>query len=174
MEVKEIWKSIPDAKQYQVSNLGRVKHVYKNSERFLKPMIRKSGYLDIHIRINKKDKYILLHRLVLSVFNPIENMESFEVNHKNENKSDCRLFNLEWMTSKENCNYGKRNEKISKNTSKSKKVMCIETGKIYSSIHAASKDTGIKAPSICVSCKRNEKGLEKRYNGHSDLHWRYI
>ena len=45
-----------------------------------------------------------MHRLVLETFNPIENMKEMQVNHKNWDRLDNRLENLEWVTPKENMN----------------------------------------------------------------------
>mgnify|MGYP002671972354 CR=1 FL=1 len=170
----EEWKTIPWANKYQVSNYGNIRHVYKKAKpHLLTPSIKPTGYLEIGLKTNDgKRKWALVHRLVLSVFNPIENYDKFEVNHKDENKMNNNLSNLEWMTSKENCNYGKRNEKISKNHSTKRKVRCIETNMIFDSIHDAARAMNLNVTSIYNACRRYERNtfISRRNTG---LHWRF-
>lgn len=60
------------------------------------------------------------------------------------------------------------NESIAKRTEKiSKKIICIETDKIYYSIHEASRDIGITAGAICMALKGTTKTANK-------MHWKYI
>lgn len=124
MKSKEIWKHIPDYEGlYQVSNYGRIKSLDKyvngrNSKRLLKGKIlslpkEKDGYLVVNLYKNNKGKQFRVHRLVAEVFIP--NPNNFpEVNHKNEDKTDNKIENLEWCTPEYNCNYGNRNRKIRK------------------------------------------------------------
>lgn len=167
---KEIWKIITEAPDYSVSNLGRVrmngKTIIKSNgiATTYKPHIvamsnKKCGYLEVRLITDKnKSIYRLVHRLVLSAFNPIENMDVMEVNHKDENKYNNSLENLEWVTSKENCNYGTRNVKCG--DARAKKVKCVETGVIYNSGKEASKLTGVSCSGIscCLNGKRNKSG----------------
>lgn len=51
---------------------------------------------------NGKKRTFLAHRLVLKAFNPIDDMENLEVNHKDGNKKNNNLDNLEWVTTSEN------------------------------------------------------------------------
>lgn len=113
--MKEIWKDIQGYEGlYQVSTLGRVKRV--TTGRILKGSKDKDGYLMVRLSKNniKSDKAI--HRLVAQAFIP--NPENkLEVNHIDENKTNNSLYNLEWMTRKENINHGTRNERASKSNS---------------------------------------------------------
>ena len=122
-------------------------------------MKKPNGYCEIGLCIKpNKRKWLLVHRLVLSTFNPVAGMENIEVNHKDEDKSNNMLNNLEWATSKENCNYGTRNKRIAKQMEE--KIMCIETGIIYDSEKQASELTGTCYSSIsnCLNGKRNKAG----------------
>lgn len=87
---------------YQVSNLGRIK---RNDGYILKPTKRKDGYMCVTLRRNEKKKTMLVHRLVISAFIPNPNNLP-QVNHKDEDKTNNRLDNLEWCTNKYNANYG--------------------------------------------------------------------
>ena len=164
--IEEIWKNIDGYDGYEVSNFGRVaSNKYKN-RRILKQQKRKTGYLEIGLSNKNKVKWILVHRLVLATFQPISGMENMEVNHKDENKENNRIDNLEWVTSKENCNYGTRNFRLSMD--KNVPVECVETGIIYKSFHEVAEKTGIEIASINMCCTgyRNRKTA-------GGYHWRY-
>ena len=119
----ELWKDIEgyDGK-YQVSNLGRVRSVehigliggFNHSKTMVyKSTIRKqcqtiSGYLIVPM--HKPLKNISVHRAVALAFVP-GYFDGAQVNHKDENKHNNRWDNLEWVTCKENINYGSHNSK---------------------------------------------------------------
>ena len=74
----------------------------------LKGHIDRCGYHEVLFSENGCTKNYLAHRLILSTFAPIENMEQYDVNHKNGNKLDNRLDNLEWSTRSENVKHSYR------------------------------------------------------------------
>ena len=161
----EEWKDIEGYEGlYQVSTLGRVRSLYGHggvSVRILKPYIRKTGYLDVGLFKNGAYSYKLIHRLVAQAFVP--NPENKPVvNHKDEDKTNNQVENLEWCTAEYNNNYGTRNQRAIK--SKMKKVMCIETGVVFDSIKLAREITHIH------SIHRAAKGKQKTAGGY---HWRY-
>lgn len=75
----------------------------------LKGHIDRCGYYEVVFSENGKMKSYLVHRLILETFNPISNMDSYDVNHKNGVKTDNRLENLEWCTRSENIKHSYRN-----------------------------------------------------------------
>ena len=87
-------------KEYLIDEDGNIFDVKENKYR--KPSITKDGYLKISFYINGKYKRKLVHRLVLATFNPIEDMDKFQVNHKDGNKQNNNINNLEWCTQLEN------------------------------------------------------------------------
>tara|TARA_R110002167_G_scaffold361407_1_gene579712 strand:+ start:1003 stop:1464 length:462 start_codon:yes stop_codon:yes gene_type:complete len=97
----EIWKSIKDYENYEVSNLGRVKSIRNGKDVFLKFRDNGKGY-NVSALYNKGvRKDIKVHRLV--AINFIENKYNKpQVNHINGIKSDNNSDNLEWCTNKEN------------------------------------------------------------------------
>lgn len=116
--MQEIWKDIKGYEGlYQVSNIGNVKSLNYNrtgEERIRKPKVDRYGYLTLMLYKNGKCKTLFVHRLVLMAFNPINNMDSLQVNHKDENKQNNNLDNLEWCTPKYNSNYGNRTQRTEK------------------------------------------------------------
>lgn len=110
---------------YEVSNLGRVRSVdrYVKSKgesywlrkgKMLSPAKDKNGYLKVNLSCNGKNNIIRVHRLVAQVF--IHNPDNLpEINHKDEDKTNNRVDNLEWCDRKYNNNYGTKIER-QKNT----------------------------------------------------------
>lgn len=118
----EEWKVIKGAcsdirkgYKYYISNKGRVFSEYKG---LMAVLTNRAGYKYIRMKILINGQYIykqqFIHRLVAFYF-----CEGYKkglvVNHKDENPGNNNCDNLEWITQKENCNYGNRNIKA-KNT----------------------------------------------------------
>jgi hypothetical protein len=100
----EIWKDIKGYESnYQISNLGRVKSNYRIKK--LKGSITKKGYLSYKLyHINGSKKSFQSHQLVAKAF--IDNIDGkTQVNHKDGNKLNNHVDNLEWVTCKENINH---------------------------------------------------------------------
>lgn len=108
-------KKIVGYENYEVDTEGNVysmNYGRTGKEQKLKPGKNKGGYLHVSLCKEGKQKMFLVHRLVANAFVPNLERKS-QVNHKNEQKDDNRVSNLEWMTRLENCNYGTRNERCS-------------------------------------------------------------
>lgn len=117
--MEELWKDIKGFEGlYQVSNLGRVRtlnyRMQKGNIQIMKQHINKGPYYVVELS-NKNQGHSVrtifyVHRLVASAFPEIcgDYFEGAECNHKNENGLDNRVENLEWITTKENNNYGTR------------------------------------------------------------------
>lgn len=139
--MKEVWKDIKNYEGlYQVSNLGRIKsldrivyqknsfgniqkNIYKG--KILSLFEDKDGYLRVNLKKDKKMKQYGVHVLVANTFlniNKFKYMEyedlskidinRLQINHKNENKKDNCIDNLEFCTVAYNTNYGSREQKI--------------------------------------------------------------
>lgn len=125
--MEEIWKDIKGYEGlYQVSNYGNVKSIKRC---ILLKQNTSSEYNQVRLCKNGIYKNKKIHRLVAEEFLP--NINNYNcVNHIDENKRNNIVYNLEWCSKKYNCNYGKRNEKASKNNSKYKIVQKKKDGEI--------------------------------------------
>ena len=144
---------------YAVTKDGQV-WSYK-SKKFLKPYKAYNGYLRVKLTKDGVEKNKRVQRLVLETYYPIEGMDDLEVDHIDFNIENNSLNNLRWLPKMENCCRHKNNE------SGYKKVRCIETGIIYSSIREASKQTGVCRSSIsqCYNGKQKTAG---------GFHWEFV
>ena len=116
----EVWKNINGYEGlYQISNNGRVKSLPKlagkswRKEKILKTYLDKDGYVKVILCKENKTKFLSVHRLIAEAFIPNPN-EFPQINHKDENKQNNSLENLEWCTCKYNINYGTRTERAMK------------------------------------------------------------
>lgn len=157
----EEWKDIEGYEGlYQVSNLGRVKRSkgkYMKSERILMLFINTPGYLQVMLCKNNKCKKFTVHRLVANAFIPNPENKP-QVNHIDEDKTNNKVSNLEWVTAKENVNHGTRNERSSKKI----KAIDIANGEWndYKSISECARELGLhqSSISICLKGKRKTSG----------------
>lgn len=164
---EEIWKDIEGYEGlYQISNLGNVRSVqhivtisdpkrnrtYTKTfpEQFRKTCYDPKGYVQINLKKGKVNKRYRVHRLVALAFIP--NPSNLpQVNHKDEDKSNNRVDNLEWCTNEYNSKYGTRLERISdKLTGKSthNSISITIDGVEYESISKASQALGISTYKI--------------------------
>ena len=179
----EEWKEVDGFEGlYEVSNFGRVKSVsryVKNglTEKKINEKIlvcsreKKTGYLRVTLCKNGKQKIVKVHRLVAFAFLP--NLNNYpQVNHKDEDKSNNRVDNLEWCTAKYNMNYGKRNERAAKsntNGTRSRPVIQIKDGNIIAEFPSASeveRALGFGQRNISSCCRGKYKqayGYEWKY-----------
>lgn len=180
-EEKEIWRDISGCQGYQVSNLGRVKSIERKvkhrngyitvKEKILKPIKNRNGYLQVNLYKGNEMKTMYIHRLVCSAFVQNDSLFNSEINHLDENKENNCASNLEWCDRQHNVNFGTRNERVSKantnNHKLSKKIICVETGKIYPSTREIERQLGFAHTHISDCC--NEK-----YKQAYGYHWRYV
>ena len=130
-------------------------------------VLNKHDYLCVGLWKDGKGKSCTVHRLVLSAYLP-KPSEDLEVLHINSEPTDNRLENLAWGTHKENLNdlhfKALVGEVMTNHPDLSIPVRCVETGIVYPSVHEASRQTGIKQPSISACCN----GRRKTAGGY---HW---
>lgn len=107
----ETWKTIPGFRRYEASSLGRLRSTnYKNSGKIkvLKPALSPDGYMKTMLQDdNKKYRSWTVHKFVTLAFFGKKG-EGIEVNHKNGNKTDNRIENLEYCTRSHNMKHALR------------------------------------------------------------------
>lgn len=147
----EIWKDIKDYEDcYEVSNMGRVRRkpgyvksgIKHNEKRFvkgriLKQNLKRNGYLTVDLSKNYIVKTKSVHRLVAMAFIENDNPEKTYVNHKNCNKQDNRVENLEWCTAKENSEHANKNNLYA--PPNRKKIKCKQLNLTFESSYAAAE-----------------------------------
>lgn len=185
----EVWKSIYGYNGlYEVSNLGRIKSIRTKKSKILKPYKGSSGYNHIVLYKNKKAKTYDVHRIVaISFLDNKYNKE--EVNHKNGNKEDNMVDNLEWVSRSENLLHRHKtlhikgywykrkvpkdivekrlSTKLKNGIWNSKKVLCIETGEVFNSISDVYKKYNFLSQNVGACCR----GIQKTAYG---LHWNFL
>lgn len=115
---EEIWCPIKGYEGlYEVSDQGMVKSIGYDKERILKTVRMTNGYLKVNLCKNGETKTFKVHRLVAKTFIP--NPQNLpEVNHKDEDKENNSVQNLEWCDQKYNINYGTRTQRQAEKLSK--------------------------------------------------------
>lgn len=160
--MKEVFLDIPDYEGlYEVSNLGRI----RRNGKILKPCKNRGGYLLVELCKNGIRRTVLVHRLVSQSFIP--NPQNLpQINHKDEDKTNNTVNNLEWCTREYNNNYGTRNKRIAEKISeiKSKPVLQYDREgnfiREWPSMMKVEEETGIYQQNISMCClgSRNSAG----------------
>ena len=161
-KMEEIWKIISWAPNYMISNHGNVLNL-KTGKR-LSGAINNKGYYRYDLCVCGKRIAKNAHRLVAEAFLPkIEGKEI--INHKDGNKINNRVDNLEWCTCKENSIHAYSVLCVEAHNKKA--VRCVETGEIFVSCSDAEKKTGISNAHINSCCNGHRKTAK-------NFHWEFV
>lgn len=176
----EVWKNINP--NYEVSNYGKVKFLGRTivrsdgrimnfKSKFISSYHDKKGYE--YVKIDGKN--FLVHRLVASAF--LDKIEGkTDVNHKNCDKKDNRLENLEWCTKSENIQHALLNNRIVRrfgvNNHLSVKIIQLSKEgqfiKNWDSISDIKRELGLDIKSIIYCCQG------KMYKSVGGFRWQYL
>lgn len=159
----EVWKPIPGFPWYEVSSEGRV---WSKRNGLLKTRLSDRGYVLVNLYNNGKLYTKKVHRLVAEVFLSNPNNLPY-INHKDENKSNNNVLNIEFCDAKYNCNYGTRIQRQIDTKIKSGLynpetagvyLSKEERGRIYRNIHKE------KIRNYQKQWKEEHKDYTKQYN----------
>lgn len=162
------WKEVPGTDGYYMASTDGVivSTDYRHTKK-VKPLsiAHQHGYAIVHLKHGTKFGNFKVHRIIAETFIPNPDNLPF-INHKDENKLNNNVSNLEWCTSKYNANYGTRNERISKANSQknvwSKAVIKIDadgTKTFYPSQIAAAKANGVHQGDVSNCCHKRQKAI---------------
>lgn len=189
--MEEVWKDIKDYEGlYQVSNMGRVKSLPKLKKTptatfMTKERIKSFSYCKGYFRVSltKKgiNKHYFVHCLVAQAF--LGDANGLTVNHKDENKKNNFVENLEYLSIGENIRYGTGIQRSAKSrtdnpltgTAVNQYTLDGAFVKRYISIKQAKKENGFHKENISLCCqhKRNQSnGYIWRYDGDTDVSYK--
>ena len=180
----EVWLRYKDIgkRVYFVSNMGRFCSIESiNSKRhkgrcwklkIIAPYTNNNGYMIVRTNENKRTTSHQLHRLVLSAFRPLLDDSNYQVNHIDGDKSNNKLYNLEWCTCKENIQHAIQNKLIDNKKRVSMYSLDGSFIKEFDSITIAEKETGVLVVNICACCNKKVRqagGFLWRYEKYDTI-----
>lgn len=150
---------------YDVSNSGLVRN--STNKKIIALQIDRKGYHRVTLWNKGNKKLLRVHRLVAEAFIPNPNILE-TVNHKNENKADNRVENLEWMSREDNLRYGTRTERMAKTNNKKVMAISLKDTKVivFKSMKQAEK-FGFNHSGISACC-------HGKYNQYKGFIWKLI
>jgi hypothetical protein len=141
------WIPVPGFHHYFINSEGTVKSIQPGrKDKIIKSRVDRAGYLTVRASKDKEVHTLFIHRLVALTFIPNPSFRTY-VNHKNGNKLDNRVENLEWTTHAENIQHAYNTGLLSKLTQR-KTVIAVNTGQRFGSAREAAMFLGIPYPTF--------------------------
>lgn len=162
MAPSEVWKPVKGFEEsYEVSSLGNIRSLdrivsRRPTSRFVRgqpisQLLMPNGYKTALLRLNGKQYRLYVHRLVAEAF--LDNPDNLrEVNHKDENKSNNTLANLEWCSHSYNMKYAGGSTRRVRNQRKPVVVVDGEMPTRFESIAAAAEHLGVSITTVSKCC----------------------
>lgn len=151
-----------DFEKYTITEDGKI--FSQKYNRYMLGTPNKDGYLTVCLRTkNKHSKVCLYHRVIWFYFNG-EIPQWYEINHKDENKSNNSLSNLELLTRADNMNYGTRSQRAAISNSVKQK------GRKFSQKHLdALREANAKKSKPVLQCNLKTNEPIKKWKSLSDI-----
>ena len=153
---KTEWREVKEYSNYEVNQLGEIRH--KKRQKILKPRDNNGGYQYVNFKINGKNTNFAVHRIVANAFIPNPNGYT-EVNHKDYNKKNNCVDNLEWVSSSQNKQHSYLKQENKKSRGKAvnqytKEGIFLKT---FDSVSDAAKELGCCVAAISNCCLERTK-----------------
>ena len=164
----EKWTTIQEASNYEVSTYGNIRN--KITKKILKGRLTKSGYLQVSLKIDETNKFSnrYIHRLVAIYWIDNPNNKR-EVNHKDGNKENNNINNLEWVTSSEN---QKHRHSIGINKTSNRRVgKFTKDGELVAQYNSIQEAANTENNGIRISIDNVVHGKRKTLKGFI---WKYL
>lgn len=140
----ENWTLITNYPNYAVSKDGQIKSMRFN--RILKPSYSDSGYAYVNLSNEGLLKSTAIHKIVIEHFKGAKPAENCVVDHKDGNKKNNHIDNLEWVSIKENTlrAYGNQD----------KKIKILELREQGHTLQQIAKEVGMSLHTVQQTCKK--------------------
>ena len=164
----EKWTTIQEASNYEGSTYGNIRN--KITQKILKGRLTKSGYLQVSLKIDETNKFSnrYIHRLVAIYWIDNPNNKR-EVNHKDGNKENNNINNLEWVTSSEN---QKHRHSIGINKTSNRRVgKFTKDGELVAQYNSIQEAANTENNGIRISIDNVVHGKRKSLKGFI---WKYL
>lgn len=150
------WATVPKNNNYEISDEGEVRN--KNTGRILSGSVNNGGYRTVHINRNESPDFV--HRLVAETFiqNPEPDIRK-DVNHKDGDKMNNNVSNLEWVTRSKNVKHAYEHglNRPSGGGHNKRSILVEETGEIYQSQEECARAIGGSIGGVSMSVNGNRK-----------------
>lgn len=146
---------------YKNTGVARLLHQFPDSD----------GYLSVKMLIMDKWELVRIHRLMAMVFLPNPNNYS-DVNHKDENKTNNNLTNLEWCTRTYNVKYGTHMQRSGK--TRSKPIAQLKDGKIVKIWNSLTEAAHNGFNIGCIGAVLSKKPKYAHITTHKGFEWEYV
>lgn len=162
--VEEVWKVVESHPEFEVSNTGKVRN---KRGKILSNKPNKCGYVRIGLgKKYGKNKTIAAHRLIAEAFIPNPENKP-QVDHIDNIKHHNNIENLRWVTQGENIKSNWEYRKVNNIKPQKRKIVCVETNKVYNSYKEAADDYNIHDKRIYDALV----GIQITAGG---VHWKYV
>lgn len=153
--MEEEWRPVKGYEGlYEVSNMGRVRSLYYGKSRILKQGVDCHGYMHVCLSKDGTCNTKRVHRLVATAF--IQNPDNYEcVNHKDGNKKNNTVDNLEWCTISYNTKHAYHNGLINTGTRRKKSIILYKRYGEYKSVTEAAETLGVAPRSLSRAIHKN-------------------